>query len=295
MIRNFVLTRNPLFPWLTSVFPAPELHGSELAGAQSATRFSFTLAKLPEYLFEMSTEVPFWWLPLLLVFSRKYRKNTLGLIWLPLVSWVIFTILVRPATEIRYQGPILAIFSGISIHLLFWLVDSLRLRVSRVLKVIIALALIVVANPTFFTFFQIGRQDKFGSWSMRAETAKEVGGPPKLWIRRNLKQDETIIVIGDGYPFYLLDYSMMQYSRLPRFENWIINHQTGAALIGLIQSRYKFLYINAQSDYFPYRASILELMNSMDAWPQDCLRFDGKSKGSLSQVWDLACVRLKGL
>jgi hypothetical protein len=115
----------------------------------------------------------------------------------------------------------------------------------------------------------------------------EVGGPAKVWIRQNLKSDQKLLIVGDGYPYYLLDYQMTQYSRYLDLEYQLAqeDHQKISKMIQ--NSNFRYLYLSNDSDYVLYRPKIARLMIYLDQhWNQKCeLR-----KESGSSVWDLDCL-----
>lgn len=299
LIRNLVLTGNPVFPWLSNWFAAsalaPRLGLSEGAGSLHATSItsvsvasaSGILEALPVFMREIWREVPL--LPLLLVLILPQARGLprrLGAI--AIASALLFSLTLRQSTEIRYQGPTLMLLAFLSALCGLALLGR---GAGRIGAAIGALALLAASNLSLFTFAQIG-SSKFASFPGRAEALADTGGPAKLWIRKNLKPTDPLLVMRDGYPYYLIDHQMTQYSRVDGLEELLatgrIRELAGRLRSKLAAPDFKYLYLSSRADYVAYRPAISSLMAlGRKDWPGRCLRFEDAD----AQVWDLECIR----
>ena len=288
LVRNFILTSNPVFPWLSSWFDAsgmPALGISEGAGSAHATTLSLNWRSMTVYLKEFFREVPLLWI-LPAMWIPGLRRPMLKPVLITCAIALLFTLTLRPSTEIRYQGPALVILGFLSVFTALVLLEKWLPKASPWLSAALAVALLANSNLTIFTLFQL-KSDKFGTFSKRAEALADTGGPAKLWIRRNLKPTDQILVVGDGYPYYLLDYAMTQYSRVDGLERLISEGRTVEAAAALRATPFRYLYFGARADFVPYQTAIQEVMRIALSWSSACARYRTEE----AQVWDLDCLR----
>ena len=291
MIRNWSLTHNPVYPWLPSLFPDPNLKGSILIGTMHATSMQFEWSKLGFYFYELIQECPLILVPLILLLTSE-RKTIARYFWIPVVSFLVFTFTLRPATEIRYQGPTLVLLVIFSTYFAFYTLERFGKNRfgSKWMSPLLAIAILALSNISFFTLFQIGGT-KFTTWKNKSMHMNEVGGPSKVWIREHLKPDQKLLIVGDGYPYYLLDYAMTQYSRFQNLEELIFNGDLPGCLKLINESKYHYVYFSNDSDYVVYRPKIDQLMKFADSkWDHQCNPYH---EGGAS-IWDLECLNQMG-
>jgi hypothetical protein len=289
LVRNAVLASNPVYPWLQSIFPTSStllFQGlSERAATLHATQFSFRLDSLPSHLLELLQESP---LPEILAWpALAWGLWKFGTLRRPAIIFfataLLFTLVLRPMTEVRYQGPTLVALALLTTSSVALSLASIHRR----LQWAAALACLAASNLSFFTLLQLG-SSKFSTLPVRATALKETGAPAKLWIRKNLEARSPLLVVGDGYPYYLLDFNMTQYSRIPGLEALIVQDQTQAALDHIAATSYSHVYFNSTADFVGYRPAISRILSGAAfSWPRTCLRGSGEDW----QVWSLPCIR----
>ncbi len=289
LARNFSLTQNPFYPWFASLFQSRGLSESAQAGSAQATLVSIQLDQIPAYTVELLKELPFLPFIFLILFCKPISKNIGQSISTLLASLVAFTLLFRPNTEIRYQGPTLVILATLSAFLFFSILESLSKRYlnrfAQAPLLIASILVIALSNISFFTFAQIGGK-KFVPWTTRAIELPEIGAPNQLWIRQHLSPNEPLLILGDGYPYYLMDYSISSWGSKEGIEKMIESHQTADLKTILRTAPIHYLYLSSLAGYVPYRQSIQELMDQLLDWKSECNLYATPN----SQVWDMTCV-----
>jgi hypothetical protein len=123
MLRNWILMRNPVYPWLPTIFPDPNLKGSVLLGSEHATTQNFEWSQFEFYLLELYDQVPLIGVFIIFLFLGEKRK-VFKKIWLPICSFILFTITLRASTEIRYQGPTLVLIMIFSTYFSFYFFEK---------------------------------------------------------------------------------------------------------------------------------------------------------------------------
>lgn len=294
-LRNFILTNNPVFPWLPKIFPSPYLSDFAENGANAATQKSFLITDLWEYSREIYQEIPLFMSIFLIFLFSKYRKKAFELLLIPVISFVIFTLTLRPSTGIRYQNATLILLSVFAVYFTFFILDQWSQKILKNRKTLVLLALSFVllgmANLTFFTLFQIGSGKKFCTFSKRMVGTNEIGGPAKVWIRSNIKPTESIISFGDVHIYYLIDYPLTEVGQSVEYGKKIFHSTLDEAEALFKHAPFDYLYL-AGEDYYKDaafaqdQAKIGDIMKRANAWDAKCKRFDNTK----AQVWDLKCL-----
>jgi hypothetical protein len=124
-LRNYFLTDNPVFPWLPKIFPSPVINEFLEHGAAAATSKAFHLVDLPYYLNEFYAESYFLISIILILFFRKTHQRCIESDDLPILSFFVFTVTVRPSTGIRYQGPTLFLLVFFGTYFSFFVLNKL--------------------------------------------------------------------------------------------------------------------------------------------------------------------------
>lgn len=276
LIRNLSLTGNPLFPWLSAFFGTTHLLGlSESAGTLGATQVRFSFSFLGSYLYELFLISPYC-IALFIVF-KKFGRAIASL----LTTLILFTLTLRSSTEVRYQGAALILFCFFSVY-----AALLVARRYRWTKLGLALVILATSNISFYTFAQMFGK-KYDIWPKIALKQHDIGNPAKLWIRQHLKPQARILVVGDGYVYYLIDYATTGYSRNREYEELIANNDVAKALKTLSRAPYEYLYLARDADFTKYRETIGQIIKKTSKWTSHCKLYDGAA----SQVWDLRCLR----
>ena len=158
-LRNYILTKNPVFPWLPQVFPSKLLSDVSANGSAAATQKVFQIFDLSKYGLELYEQSPLIISIVLMFVLKKHSKNVMKLTVFPILSYLIFTLTLRPSTGIRYQGPTLFIIVLFGVFFSFFLLNLILDKIIKSKKdwVIGAVSIWVIATSsvTFFTLFQI--------------------------------------------------------------------------------------------------------------------------------------------
>jgi hypothetical protein len=168
-------------------------------------------------------------------------------------------------------------------------------RISRVLNWVFVIFVLGTTNLTLFTYLQVKRSDKFGTFNEIMPRTRYIGGAAKTWIRNNIPSSSTIISFGDIHIYYLIDYQLIEVSQSKEHGGRIYGMKVSEAADYLKNSGYDFLYL-AREDYFkgdlfndvPY--TVGEIMDSTSHWEIGCKKFDHPA----AQVWDLRCLAKVG-
>jgi hypothetical protein len=295
LIRNGLLTQNPFFPWLPSLFPSPLMNEFLRLGGSAATAKTINVQDFFGYMLELVREnYVITLLPAGLWFLFKRDRHVAFLILLPMISFLFFTLALRPSTEIRYQGPSLVLVSAFG-GLAAAIFVSMTGRISRVLNWVFVIFVLGTTNLTLFTYLQVKRSDKFGTFNEIMPRTRYIGGAAKTWIRNNIPSSSTIISFGDIHIYYLIDYQLIEVSQSKEHGGRIYGMKVSEAADYLKNSGYDFLYL-AREDYFkgdlfndvPY--TVGEIMDSTSHWEIGCKKFDHPA----AQVWDLRCLAKVG-
>ena len=296
LIRNFIYTDNPVFPWLPNVFHSTGLSDFARHGASAALATPLTLDRLPGYLSEFPASIPLIWCIPVLFFFPQARAGLARFLWVPVFSCLAFTLTMRPSTGLRYQNAALVLLALASAHGAFFLVQTLSERGFKRARnwapALLAFVLLAKSNLTLFTLAQIGKPGKFGPFSPQMEKTIQIGGPAKVWIRSHLKPTESILSFGDVHVYYLIDYALTDVASSVEYGNKLFKSTLEEAGTVLKNAPFDFLYL-AGEDYYKDasfardQAKIEEVMRMTAAWNQKCKPYDsGKA-----QVWDLRCLR----
>ena len=295
-LRNYFLTKNPVFPWLPKVFPSEYLSEFAANGSSAATEKAFHLVDIPMYAQEL-----FWQSPLILsvvvmLLIKKYSKSTFNLVIFPIISYVLFTVTVRPSTGIRYQGPTLFLLVLFGAYFAFFLLNLVADQFIKSKKDwalgFASLAVLATSSITFFTFFQIGKSSKFNTYSQVMPKMNQVGGPAKLWIRQNISPSHSILSFGDVHIYYLIDYPLTEVGESVEYGKKIFRSTLDSAEQVFKTAPFDYLYL-AGDDYYKDaafakdQAQIADIMVRTNQWNQNCKRFDD----TRAQVWDLKCLK----
>ena len=288
LLRNYFLTENPFFPWLTNVFHTSYLNPSDANSKQVVTTFVFHGEQFLLYLKEIFLQIP---LCIALVFAMGFKiiqKKDWLLIAFPVAALLGFTILFRPATEIRYQGPALIIFAALSCFFLFALIEAkFPTRFKLPISFLVAVGILATSNMSFFTLGQLGPR-KFGPWKNKIVTLNETGGQVKLWLRQAISPEDSIFIVGDAHIHYLIDYPISLYNKDAQIFKEINTGETAQALDSLAKLEQKHLYFSRVGDYSGNRAMVEKTMHySLEHWNHECLEFEA----SEALVWNLKCIQ----
>ena len=291
LIRNTTLTGNPVFPWLPSLFPGFELGASIKAGSLHTTEFNFHWNQVFLYFTEILAELPFLPILFVMVFLTKTSKPFKTLSWIGILALFAFTLFFRPSTEIRYQGPTLLILASLSIYSLYYFIELASQKFlpqfSNAILIVLTFVLLIQSNISFFSLAQIGGK-KFNPWSKQSEALRDTGGIGKLWIRNHLSPSETLFVLGDDYPYYLMDYRSIPPLPPEEFESLMLKYDFKQLAMRILESQNHYFYISSDIGFIQYRPIIQEMMVEMKNWNSACKIYDARA----AQVWDLNCLRL---
>jgi len=300
LIRNYVLTQNPIFPWMPSLFHSSILNEFAENGASAAMKKSFLFSDVPSYYSEFFSQAPLYLTIFVLLLIPRFFKPTLKLVIIPFISFIIFTIALRPSTGIRYQNASLMLICLFSTYFMFFIIEYFGERYLKKATAFLTTAVLMVfsagllanSNLTLFTFFQIGNQKKFGTFSETLVNTNQIGGPAKVWIRSHIKPTEKILSFGDVHIYYLIDYPLTEIAQSVEYGKKVFHSTLDETMLLFKNAPFDYLYL-AGEDYFKDAAyandqmKILGIMGATEAWNPSCKRFDNTK----AQVWDLKCLR----
>ena len=286
LTRNYVLTRNPVFPWYDQIFHTGLLSQSILVGVSTATQHtSQGLSQFINYFVELNHEVVLW--PIffvLILFFKNDRKKVFSVSWVPALAIILFTLTLRRSTETRYQNASLVIASVILCFLTFYAFTKLPKRFATIASIIFSIFLIGTSNITTFTLFQIG-SSKFAP--LKDKLASLAGGEGKLWIRQNLKTDSKILSIGDPHLYYVSDYKITEIVQSLEWDAKIINLSVADFEKSVRDSNFDYVYLANDVSFFDQLAKTNQFMQDSRNWNQQCKKLDVPK----AQIWDLNCLR----
>jgi hypothetical protein len=296
-LRNFILTGNPVFPWLPEVFPSQYLNSFAEHGAKAATQKKFLFSDVLTYLTEFKVEIPFILILLVvIVLFRKHRKSVLTYLFVPVSAAIAFTLTVRPSTGIRYQNVVLVLLSVFSIFWVFTLVEisigKFQRKILAPIMIILSVAFVSTADLTLFTLFQIGNPDKFNTFTVKMKITNQIGGPAKVWIRSNIRPEETIISYGDVHIYYLIDYALTEVGQSVEWGTKVFGKNLDDAELFFKTAPFDYLYL-AGDDYYKDasfskdQTQISEIMTRTRNWDSRCKMYDDEK----AQVWNLKCLK----
>ncbi len=295
-LRNYFLTKNPVFPWLPKVFPSEYLSEFSANGSSAATEKAFHFLDIPMYAQELYAQSPLILSIVLMLMIKKYTKSTFKLVVFPLISYVLFTITVRPSTGIRYQGPTLFLLVLFGAYFAFFILNLVSIKILKNKKDwalgVASLVVLATSSITFFTLFQIGKSSKFNTYSYIMPKMNQIGGPAKLWIRQNINPTSSILSFGDVHIYYLIDYPLTEVGESVEYGKKIFRSTLDQAEQVFKSAPFDYLYL-AGDDYYKDaafakdQAQIADIMIRTNRWNQICKKFDD----SRAQVWDLKCLK----
>ena len=286
-LRNYFLTKNPVFPWLPNLFPAtPILSKGQIEGALHPTATSFQWSNLGSYLLELQNQLPLLFVLLLVLIFIRNRETFLKWISVPILASLFFIFAFRPSTEIRYQNASLVILAALTTYFTFQILTLLPLprKLHKILSPLFVIAIIATANITAFTLFQLG-SGKFAPISKRLSSL--TGGEAKLWIRENLTPKDSVLLVGDQNVYYLIDHSIREIHQTPSLDDEFTRKNPAEFLTATIASSFDYLRIETDDDFWDTIAKARALFAEMKHQDPACARFSTAK----TQVWDLKCIR----
>ena len=295
LARNLFLTGNPVFPFANGLFHSALIPESRVSSfAEASKTASLSLSSQLSYLGEALTGQP--WLVLCFVplvsFWRWPRFSGVVRFQCAVATgaFILFNLLLRPQTEIRYQAPTLALMGALGIYVAFLLLAEITRKIdSKALKIMIpaALSLLVIALSGIPVYllprFAKGRLE-LAPKALLSHT----GGAPKHWIRENVPAGTPVVTFGDDEIYYLMAHN----PRMAEYSNWldpilrdpaIPNGE--ARLRAFAERGYGIAYIY-QGQWSVKHPRYPEIWNAMGDRP-DCLRFQSAE----ARVFDLGCLK----
>ena len=250
LLRNFKLTENPFFPWLTGVFKKPVFGPSLQSSFHSVDPLSQGSVLKASFFLEPALE-QYWIFGLLLflvsiAFSRKLRTNSPKSTWIwgvgASLGCLFYATFLRPRTELRYLGPTLELTSLISVVALGILIHEMKKPFSRYLTGVFTIWVILASNISFFTLVQIFTEKySRGTGTLLSHS----GGVPKKWLRDHLQSPEKILSIGDNEEYYMSDYPFHEMSYVTPIDRALSFLSEAPAMIRFLkETGYAFIYDN---------------------------------------------------
>jgi hypothetical protein len=291
LIRNYALTNNPVFPWLPNVFPSAQLSEFALHGAKAATKNWINIQALPGYISELFQQNPLVLVIPIVFLFKSWRSKVAVILLVHFFAFALFTLFLRPSTEIRYQGPVLIMLSFFAVYFTFAILEQFK---QKWLMYFLSLFILFATHITFFSFFQIANAKKFSVFSHWISGTNQIGGPAKLWIRNNLKQSSTILSFGDVHIYYLIDYHLTEIGQSLEYGNKMYHANLNEAELLLRNAPFDYLYL-ANEDYYKDlsfandQAKIAAIYKRTESWPSHCKLFDNQN----AIIFDLSCLKVK--
>jgi hypothetical protein len=285
-LRNYFLTGNPVFPWLPNFFPNSILSQVQVKDALHATASTFNLANLGGYFLELQGQLPLLFILIIVFIFIRNRHEFLRVISVPVSAAILFTFVLRSSTEIRYQNATLVVLAILTTFFTFQMLTILPLpkRMHRYLSPLFAIIIVATANITTFTLFQIG-SEKFSPIAKALPSME--GGEAKLWMRRNLKPDDSILLVGDPHVYYLIDYDIREIHQTPDLDDVFSSGDSNASLAAILKSSFRFLCIDTDNAFWESLPEAKALRATMSNTPDSCQVF----LSDKAQIWDLRCIR----
>ena len=292
LARNYFLTGDPVFPWLPNLFPTQLLGPTLSAGATRATQhFLQGYQELWVYFKELFLEFPLILTPIILIIASRERKQIWKQMSGILLSLVLFTLLLRSSTEIRYQNASLVVCGSLSAFFAFYLISRIipkeNPKIKNMLSVFLAIGILITSNITTFTLFQIG-SSKFQALPFKLPHLTD--GVGKLWIRQNLKSNQSILIIGDPHLYYLIDYPITELGQSREWDTKMNQEPEAVFKESLKHAPFDFLYLANDLNFFNQVFETARIMAKISVeWDERCKKTETKNL----QIWDLRCLQSK--
>jgi hypothetical protein len=287
VFRNLILTHNPVFPWKSGLFGSLHLLSAGSASVtEGFTKYRFNIQALGGYFVDL-----FWEIPLILSLGltlafKNYRSLILKRCAAPLTALLFYLIFFRSNTETRLLGPSLLICCFLGAYFGFFVIEQLFKNNKNFAGSLLVIGILVNSNISIYTLTQL-RSDKFFSWSKQVQKQNEIGSPNKEWIRSHLSNQESILVGGDGYIYYLIDYPLTNYTTVREYEKAIATKDIPLALTLFRNAPYHYLYLAGDIEFLLYRDTLNQVIDAMQAWNQECKIFGSGH----NVIWDLTCLQ----
>jgi hypothetical protein len=203
--RNFVLTRNPLYPMFGKVFPSPFLshswaaHFMTVAPSSPLHALPRVATRLPELARESPCIVALLALPVLLFFrGRAAEKSVIALLAGAACAYAGFVTTQTPEIELRYLGASLMVLAAGGVWCLLslgeWLVSA---KVARVWGFLLLAGLLATSKIPLHILRKIWHEP-LGVAYVRTHTA----GEAKAWLRTHV-WPRTVVMAGENEAYYL--------------------------------------------------------------------------------------------
>jgi len=290
LVRNFLETTNPFFPWLNNVFKNNFMSMTLAPGANRAGTSAITFEGLKVYLAEFVIEIPISIILLLGFFLfRKQLKDYAKTVGVVFLATMVFILVFRPSTEIRYQNCNLMLMAASSGYFLFYFIESLKFKMNfdykKSILVVLSIFFLATSNVTIFSIFQIGSK-KFAN--LKERLPHLTGGDGKLWIRENLDPKKTILLVGDVHIFYIVDRQLTDVTQNIEWSRKLETMETPVFEEELRHADNDILYMANDMQYWASKSSTKQLMaDSVKNWNIKCLLY----QSSQAQIWDLPCLK----
>lgn len=207
--RNYVETKNPLYPMFPHFFPSSWVteswaqHFSSVHPKQGFDRVDHLLYRLHQ----LPGDSPFFfgWLamPFLAVFpsGRSWLKNFLPWIFFSAAASALFVLGFNHEAELRYLAGGLMAAAAVGALALLHVLDALAAKApsARNFPVIFIFVGILAASKLPTHLLWKARYIEPGPAFLRSHTA----GDSKAWIREHARDDELVIMVADNESYYL--------------------------------------------------------------------------------------------
>ena len=198
LLRNWILTENPFYPFLQSIFQGLSL-APTLGGGFTQQKLFIPALKL-EYLLEFLGEQPWMFALIIAPFWFRFQGSSRGTRFslAVLVQVFFFLTVFRPGTEIRYMGSGLALASAISILVVQDFFSCFLIFLGS--RFVVPAMLLAFSNLPIFTLMQVftAKYDRGDS-----ELDRHSAGEAKRFIRKNHPGLRTVS-LGDYESYYMM-------------------------------------------------------------------------------------------
>lgn len=211
LLRNTLLTGNPVFPWFDIAFGFSNLGpSSQSIMGTSMVQASRSVSAQMGYWFELMSEAklaPFALIGLVIVAirGRSYdtRRFRIGVICFLATAW--FFVQLRASTQIRYLGAGLILWNALGAYYLLWGSEMISRAWRLALPRWVAHA-IVFAVIFFFSHLPLYVLFAWGPKHFQIDQIallKHRGGEAKAFLRKNVRNGEPVLSIADNQLYYV--------------------------------------------------------------------------------------------
>ncbi|MCM2278497.1 MAG: hypothetical protein NDJ89_10525 [Oligoflexia bacterium] len=290
VVRNLVLTGNPLYPWLSSVLgkfgndPAGPWLRQGFAGA-TAGGPTLGFAVFAGYLKEALLENPLNLLSLVFLIphargSRDWPRKLAIIAW---VAVLVFSLTLRKNTEIRYLGPALPMLAALGV----WGTRELlreHLKFRRAAFPLLAVWLLAISD---IPLFLLARMAQGRIEPPARQVLGHYGGHAKRWLRANAKPGELILALGDSETYYASGLRLREIRFFPEADRAFSRIGDPAEAVRVLKELGARYYYRGPIMVTPESHPYVRLLDTALAGRESCVRYQEPSG---IRIYDVSCL-----